>query len=371
MLKTAVAGTLLMWIAAVRLARTWVGPDRRTLALDLVAMCRLRSAGIARAWLTLSRVAGVWLVQSQTSTTDSLILRVGYADVEADGVEHARIQLPCPRGSIYGFPTGCVTRARVATSVPLICDGRLGGSKAAFHLAPTDLEVVHLAWVRSSLIADVMTVLTRQHLSYSRGRRGPASRSRLSRSRLSRSRLSRSRLSRSRLSRSRLSRSRLSRSRLSRSRLSRSRLSRSRLSRSRLSRSRLSRSRLSRSRLSRFLFPWAGLPQIGIARSCVTPSGVSGRPRRHGALGPRHALVAQSTAPPLGIAAARPVHPPAPAFRARPPPSTLGLSHPARRRADRPAAHPTAHPGFLATPGCGNTSSILRVRDGPLTSLGV
>lgn len=261
LLKAAAVGALLTRIAAVRTMLTCVGPRGRARVPSRVAVCLPRSTWVARVWSALPGVSGAGLVQSQTSMTDSPPLHVGHPDVKPDDVEHARIKLPCGCGSICGFVPGRVPRARVETNAMLVRDGTnamlvrdgwFGGS-APPYLTPARFILLSLTRARSSLAADVVAMLARHHLAYSRVRRVGT---------------------------------------------------------------------------SCFRIPRAGLPQVGVARSCVTLSGAAGSPRGHGTLGPRHALVAQGSAPPFGIAAARPVHPPAPAFRARPPPGTLGFRVP-------------------------------------------
>lgn len=103
------------------------------------------------------------------------------------------------------------------------------------------------------------------------------------------------------------------------------------------------------------LLALARLPETGIARCCVRVCGIA--EKMHGGARPRHAFAARGTVAPFGIAAARPVHPPAPAFRARPPPGALSPHVLRAADAKTSATRPTAHPRFRDT-GVRHSSSF-------------
>lgn len=120
------------------------------------------------------------------------------------------------------------------------------------------------------------------------------------------------------------------------------------------SRSAVVRRGLTRSRATRLdtVRPYVGQPAVALP-------GVTWQTPR--TLRPRHALTvlpARGTAPVLGMAAARPVHPPAPAFRARPPPVALGLR--VLRAAGRHPAARSRHIPGLAWPDRGSRAHSAR-----------
>lgn len=365
-LKSVAAQALLIRVARVRPRWMWINPSGP--AGTAAVMRRKWSSWITTARLMLSRSPVIWPIWTQTSMIEADILYVGDPHVEPDDVQRARVKLSCGRGAIYGFVSGRVAQTYVVE-----------GYVTQLRVAHTRTRRTRVVPVQTGVVSSVALACGWESRKRVRVRRSGGWEFRLALARFlvgRNRRMARLRLSQlwraarvlliqfllARLGRVPLSLF-LQTARVPLIQFLLARLGRLPLGQSpRITRVLLARLPLrsagsltllvARLLLGQFRLAWlARLPQVGVARPCVALGGVLG-PRARGTLGRRQAPVAQGTAMPFGIAAARPVHPPAPAFRARPPPRALGFSRPVRRRAIALPRTPPLIPG-LATPGCG------------------
>jgi len=373
LLKMVVTRELLTRTAEIQLAPGWGAS--RCLTAGTLATGQPRSTGIEAARPAQHRVTHVRPVLSHSSTTEPAPLGAGHPNVEAIDVERARAALSLRRESVPGLAPENLTEPRVARARMSAAHVTLARLAQVRSPQPRPAQV-HLRGTRLTEVRVQRTCLVQVHLPRTRLTEVYLRRTCLIQVHLPRSRLVQGRLPWTRLTLAQVQQAHVMQAHVMQVHFVCGRLTRPEWTRvaTALHVASLRRPEVRcpqtrcvdvlqhRSRLAR-------LPPIGVAGSRVGLFQGTRLRTLSSRLGVGHALIAQGPSTLIGISATRPVHPPAPAFRARPPPRALGLRVP---RATGPMLGYAPHRSSRAPqrPGAALTL-ILRGRCGPLASQGV